>query len=505
MTNNRSERLGFTLDWKPVLVFVSIAACLVLWFGSEGVRGTDQYWYLGDVETLAEHKPPLTNIVYPGKLLRESAGEVSPNYFMHNGPFIAVAAFIGKFFSPYSGWMLLNFVSHFVVAGTIFFVCRIYTTASIAGWVTALYLVSPIAIWQSLNMLQEQIYAGCLAVCLAGFAYRSKWQWQVVLVAALAIGTLSHPLFFLLANFYLFYCAVTLMKAPSYLRGSGIVLVGIVIYAAQYFKGVIFPSSFQPDMQSIVAGAVPGVSNMLWHQSDRLEPVSISLLLDKLSFALRAHFLQPRNWPLYLYTNIAIVAGFYLFFFRLRVYRELLFAACLCLGAYVGLLVLMQTQVRYQQIVAAATFVVIGLAIYDLRHLVKPWQAKALGVMLLTLNIGIAAVMAIKARKEARAEAADLAYVMDSVSDIAIDKRMLLLDLNLEPELRLSYAFRPRQTLIVKREFLSDNSAQTAVSKFAPDFLVTDDPDESIPFAQGAVLSEIKTRTMGNFFIFSMK
>ncbi len=502
MTNGLVRGCGILFHWRVILTAAVVSACLVLWFGTEGVRGTDQYWYLGDVETLADQNPAVTNIVYPGKLLREAGSDSSANYFMHHGPFILVAAFFAQFSNPYSSWMWLNFVSHIAVALAIFFVCRTHTQTPIAGWVTALYLVSPIALWQSLNMLQEQLYAGCLAVCLAGFAYRANLLGQVALVAALTIGTLSHPLFFLLANCYLVYLALLLLKAPQYGRVLGLVTVALIFYAAQAFKGVLFPSSFQPDLQSIIAGAVPGVSNMLWHQSDSLDPVSLSLLLDKLRFAVHAHFLQPRNWPLYLYTNLAIVGGLYLFVLRLRVYREILFAACLCLGAYVGLLVLMQTQVRYQQIVAVATFVIIGLTASDLRHLVRPWQAKTLGVVLLGLNVGIASAMAVKARNEAQSESEDLAVARASFAEFPADARFLLLDVSLEAELRLSYALRPRETLIIKSKFLSPTGLQSAVSIFGPDYVVMDEMDAAVLFARGAVLKKIETGTMGDFFIF---
>jgi len=471
--SDRGSWKHFVLKGRFVLFFAAIISCVVLWFGAEGVRGTDQYWYAADVETLVEQKPPITNIVYPGKLLREAGGTSTPNYIMHNGPFIALASIVSKFYSPYTSWMLLNFFSHILVAAAVFFVCRLYTGAEIASWVGALYLVSPIAIWQSLNMLQEQLYAGCLAVCLAAFAFHDRWQSQVILVGALAIGTMSHPIFFLLALVYLFYLLVHMVRNPDIYRVLSAVITVLVIYLAQHYKGLIFPSAFQPDLRSIIASAVPGGSNMLWHQSDTLPPITMSLFLDKFIYAFNAHFLQLRNWPLYLYTNIALAASLYLFLFRLRVYKELLIALCVCLGAYIGILILMQTQVRYQQIVAAATFVALGLAAYEIRNLIKPWQAKSMGILLLCFNIGIASIMALKVRKEARAESFDLSILEKAFTEYPAGSRFLFVDLELE-----------------------------AVDLFAPDYIVLDDSHGNALVPPSTTGKEISTGTMGNFYVF---
>ena len=488
-------------DWILVLLFATLITCVLIKFGSNGVRGTDQYWYLGDVETVAKDAPPFTNIVYPGKLLRESNGPPSPNYFMHNGPFISVVALISNYFTPYASWILLNFISHITIAISVFFICRAYADKAIAGWITSLYLVSPIAIWQTLNMLQEQLYAGCLALILAGFIFRRRWQMHAIFITALAIGILSHPIFFVLANALLLYLLLfhVIERDPVGILRVG--LLAVSFYLLQHYKSHLFPSSFQPDLSSIIAGAIPGVSNMVWHYSDVLDPIDIFLFLEKFKYAFSEHFLVIRNLPLYLYTNIAMVCGIFLFFFRLKQYREVVLAACASLAAYGGILVLMQTQARYQQIVAPAAFVLIAIVVHELRNVIKPKFAKAFGLLLLILSISLGFVMAKKTRSESQLESMDLATVAEHFDGYPETTKFLLLDLR--HELKLSYALRPRQVLAIKSKFISSSSFTRAVDLFSADYLISQ-TSNVIPPLKIIKVDEIRTKALGIFYLYQL-
>ena len=104
-------------EWHvPTLLLLPILGTAVLIsvaFAASGVRGTDQYWYLADVLTLIEGGDPLSNLYFPRAVLDGTA-----NYFAHSGPSLHLSAMVGKIVGPYNGWLVVNLISHAIIAAS---------------------------------------------------------------------------------------------------------------------------------------------------------------------------------------------------------------------------------------------------------------------------------------------------------------------------------------------------------------------------------------------------
>lgn len=472
MTYLSSRKIQFT-----VLAITTMVALTVFLYGANGIRGTDQYWYLGDVETLISKQDPLTNIVYPAKLLREHGASSTPNYFMHNGPLLHLVAHLSRDSDPYHIWILLNLISHIAVAAVIFAICKSYTTAHIAVWLTSLYLLSPIAIWQSINMLQEQLYAGLFALSILWLAFpKIKWLQVIATIFTLA-GICSHPIFFIVGIFNaVAWCIQGILDRRHYKTIVGISL-GVLYVVTKSSSDQYFPSSFQPDLSAIISGSVPGKSNMLWHYSDTQAEINIALLWNKFKFAVENHLLTLRNLPFYIYTNIALLLLPITILTGVRKYPWiLLFTLCIGLGSYLAILVLMQIQPRYQQIVAVVTFVSIGFGIKELSGKISSRKFKVLfniGTMLLVVaTTSVSMYLAHTAHKQSEAEAISMNSLANNIEELPLDARILILD-STKHELKLSYALKPRKVLAARTDFIDTSALLKATSIFDPTHVIS--------------------------------
>lgn len=485
-----------------ILPFLTFSlAILGIVYGSNGARGTDQYWYLADVETISRNEAPLTNIIYPAKLLREVVTGEQPNYFMHNGPILAIAGFLTQFFGAYHSWILINLISHAICALVIFSASRIHTSPEIATWVTCLYILSPIAIWQTLNILQEQAYSGIFALILISLVYRNHAFFHSLLLVSFCLGALSHPIFTALALSYCIYLMVGSLVHRNFLK---IVLSIILFFGFIFINNIsdnLYPSSFQPDLKSIISGAVPGVSNMMWHYSDVAYPIDASLIIEKLKSALKAHFSVSATAPLYIYTNLAILAYFYISIFRYHSHREIVLSTGLAFGLYAAILVLMQTQARYQQIIAPATFLLIALAIFELRDRVNIKLGRLAGIAVFSFSVALLYLMTQKTHHESSVAATAVELTREELAALPKTSKLLMLDS--AHELKISYSVRPRMILTAKTELISKESLLKAISLFQPDYLISTNPS---PPGYLSIANKVKTihSTLADIHLFRL-
>ena len=352
---------------RLALLCALLLSVLFIALGAQGVRGTDQYNYLADTQTVLTGQQPVTNLLFPAKIIRE-ADNPTPAGFHHNGPPIYVAAWLGRWLGSYHGWVVMNILSHLVVAACLWLLVRPHTSLRITQWVCSIYLVSPSSIWLGINVLQEMFFAALVALVLVGFVYRSRVPGLLAGIAALFVGVLSHPMFLPVAFLFAVYLVVESIMAKRKRFASVGAIAGVFLAVGSIYlstlKGVIFPSSFQPDLAAIITSAIPGESNMFWHYSLDQRAVSGELLLAKLQAAVQRHFFTLKEAPFYAYTNLAVLSLAYLAWRHLRNSWQFMLPLVVFLGLYASMIVLQQNQPRYQQIVAAASFAMIALAWY---------------------------------------------------------------------------------------------------------------------------------------------
>ncbi|MFK7857909.1 MAG: hypothetical protein AB8B64_03785 [Granulosicoccus sp.] len=456
--NGRTEGLSIlAVAAAVVLSFVMIIA------GAQGVRGSDQYNYLADTETTLAQQPPITNLLFPAKLIREG-DKPSPAWFHHNGPPILVAAWLGRWTGAYPAWILMNLLAHITVGACVYALARKLASRRIARWTTSLYLVSPSAIWLGINVLQEMFFAALLAVALTGFVYRSRPVLLALGNAALLAGVLCHPIF---QAAVLVLSCIVLMESVVGKRYLLLLAAVANIAAALYLMtqaGNWFPSSFQPDIVAIVTSSIPGESNMFWHYSLEQRTISIQLLLDKLVASAQRHFLNPFEAPFYVYTNIAALCLMYLGIRHWRQTWQLLLPLSLFLGLYAGMIVLQQNQPRYQQIVAVASFATIALA----------WVRSGVHIpdyvlaIVLTGNLVMGAYLSYFTAADANKERASLDDFITQLESAGLDEEARVAAFDLSPHSPLAVTIKPRQLLSIRTDMMSPENVAKALDLYAP-------------------------------------
>jgi len=134
-------------------------------YGSVGLRGSDQYWYAGDLLMSKITGTPVTNAIYPtatGLNPNASINGLPPR--IHNLPATYLASLTHQAgASDYLAWVYVNFAIALLIAMGAYFVARRigYSHAYIAP---AFFLSFPLTLWLSINPLADMSLA--LGSCL---------------------------------------------------------------------------------------------------------------------------------------------------------------------------------------------------------------------------------------------------------------------------------------------------------------------------------------------------
>jgi len=304
---SNSQLSPATSQWQlHVLLLLTVLATLTLVYvsASEGLRGTDQYQYAADAETLRNNNPALTNLFFPAKIARNQAVQEDTNYFSHNSPLLHIVAKSTRSFNIQTTWVLLNCLFHLITALAIYCIARTLTSLSTATVVTALYIASPIAFWQVSNVLQEQFFCVLIALCLIGYYFSKNLAATALLPLCYFIGALSHPIFVLTGLLH----GLSFIILSPVKRDFGLALVGLVVLvsvvSAKVFSAQWFPTQFQPGMKEIITSAIPNYSNMVYHFQPVLPEITPGLLFEKLIAAVKKQFFSISNIPFFMFTTV---------------------------------------------------------------------------------------------------------------------------------------------------------------------------------------------------------
>lgn len=478
---------------------IAITLALVI-FGSQGVRGTDQYWYVSDVQSLIDgDSTQTTNMFFPGKLLREGDSP-TPNYFMHNGFALKAAAFLGEWFGAYHGWIIVNTLLHMIAACCVLISCNRFLKPRRSAWIVVFYLLSPIAIWQTVNPLLEQSYAAMTSLFLLGYLYHTRTAGFLVLLLAIALGVPSHPIFLppALAVVSLFGWRMFSLKSKYYL--VGFIASGMVLALAYLIGKSLLPSSFQPNLQAIITSAIPGKSNMFWHYSFDQYPVSIDLMLAKFSVAIERHLLTPRLAPFFVFTNAAVLLGSWLMFVRFKKLFWLILPACMFYGLYFSIIFLQQNHPRYQQIIAPVTFIILAIFLSEVRIKI-PSLMKYLS---LAAVIFVNGFMLNISRAESREEAIDIAKLKRELS--LANSAGSFVTFDVMPHNPVSYTLRPDPLLAIRTDMLTENQIIECLDRFRPDYALSKFAivDEYLGKKFHAI-TQIDSEIFGRLYLYSMR
>jgi len=428
------------------LLLISVLATLVLIYVSSsiGPRGTDQYQYAADAETISKNQPAITNLFFPAKIVRNQAVQEDTNYFSHNGPLLHIVAKSARIFDVQTTWILLNCLFHLITATGIYILARSITSTSIATVVTALYFASPIAFWQASNVLQEQFFSALVALCLICYYAKKNLVANLLLPICYFVGALSHPIFVLTGLLH----GLSLVILSLVKRDYSHVLVGVAAL--------------------ILTSAIPNYSNMVYHFQPVPPDITPELLLDKLVAAVKMQFFSIKNVPFFIFTNIAGFGLLFLLYSSLiqrKIGLYVVAPLAILFGAYIGMIVLQQNHARFQQIISPATFLIIAMVIHRIRfNLLTPL---VVGVCLL---LAIDAVYAQYLRKQAVSQSSAISKLSTQIGPIPSDSKIVSIDVRAHSA--LAYALRPKKVLTINTKLMDNASIQSAIALFNANFVL---------------------------------
>lgn len=420
------------------------------------------------------------------------------NYFSHNGPLLHIVAKSIRGFDIQTTWILLNCLFHLITALAIYSIARTLTSFPTATVVTALYFVSPIAFWQSSNVLQEQFFGALVAMCLIGYYFRKHSVVITLLPLCYFIGALSHPIFVLTGLLHgLSLVILSLTKRKFSLALVGFVTLS-VIFIAKTFGTQWFPTQFQPGMKEIVTSAIPNYSNMVYHFQPVLPDITTGLLIDKLVAAIEKQFFSIKDIPFFIFTNIAGFSLLYLLYASLIQRKISLYVVAplaILFGAYTGMIALQQNHARFQQIVSPATFLILALVIHRIKfNLVKPLA------IVVFLFIAMDVVYAQYLRKQAFLQSTAISELSANVGPLVNDAKIVSIDVSAHGA--LAYALRPNKLLTINTKLMDNASILSAIKLFNAEFVLVKGDDE-MALSEGLNLqAEINSQHFGKLKLY---
>jgi hypothetical protein len=179
-----------------MVVFIFLVSA---WFGASGVRGSDQYWYVADVESLIDGRGIQTNEIYPVSVRHDVV--TSPRLFIHNRLNLYIVALPALLLGAYNAWIVVNVVSSLLTSVLVFFtVIRVTRSDTIALTTAAAYLLSPLTFWLTTQPLVEASTAPlvALAVHLYVTANAAFWRWALLMLVATLLAYCHEELVLLL-------------------------------------------------------------------------------------------------------------------------------------------------------------------------------------------------------------------------------------------------------------------------------------------------------------------
>jgi hypothetical protein len=342
------------------VVFIFLA---IVWFGASGVRGTDQYWYVTDVESLIDGRGVQTNEIYPVSVRHDVV--TSPRPFVHNRLNLYIVALPALLLGAYNAWIVVNVVSSLLTSVLLFYtVIRVTRSDTIALTTAVTYLLLPLTLWLTTQPLVEASTAPlvALAVYLYVTANAAFWRWALLMLIAALLAYCHEDLVLPLP---LIPFAYLLHVRPLHYRGlmgaAGLLALGGGLW-------LLGRSMFEPYLSVTYWHVLtsPGPEDMNWFFDLNPQPLSISAILAKAVKGLEAQLTRIDTGYLlfYLPFNIMAVAPLVLLLRggRGEVARVGV-AGLVVLALHLTTAIVVQNQFRYLLIATPPMLVAVGVLV----------------------------------------------------------------------------------------------------------------------------------------------
>jgi len=470
-------RRGRGGPWPRRLSLVVVLAAVVgtaLVAASGGVRGSDQYWYLADVQTLIDGGSATTNNIFPVGLLGDRSGVPPP--FVHNVLSLYLAVLPATLVGAMGGWVVLNVVSTLVTAALVYGAARSVATSWAALLVAVGYATLPIVTWHTPQPLAEASTSAfaALAIYALARAGTSGRGWLVV-TGTVGLLYLSRQSYLpLLLAVPVAFVVVRAWEGGARLRNACVPAIGLALTAGliTLAGGVMFASeNVDFSYSRLLHTAVPGRTDNMWFNFelskanlDNALPLDLGLVWAKLSANLGEQLLRFDSLPVaaffWTFNALAIVAAAALAG-TLRGARDplrlrLVVAALAFVAIHLVTIGLFQNQFRYLVPALPGLLVVLAMVLSD-----RSWMSArlagrktAVAIVVTLLMLAPNLYLARTLRDDGLASAATEAAVDRLLDRTVPADQALLVEYAGTPQI-LGYAARPRLVLWVADHYSS--------------------------------------------------
>jgi hypothetical protein len=435
----------------------------LVWVGASGVRGSDQYWYVADVESLIEGRGVQTNEIHPVSVRHEVAP--LPRPFIHNILNIYLVALPALLFGAYGGWIVVNLFSSLLTAFLIFCTVVRFTDSRAAALTVALsYLLLPLTVWSTTQPLAESSIAPLVALAVYVYvtADASYWRWMLLMVVAALLVYCRESFVLLLPLVPLAYVVhVGPWRIGTVARAGGIAALG----GALWLLGKhLFEPHISASYLQVLGSAFPEYSNHFYFNLSP-EPPTISTIVAKGVRGLEIQFTNINTGYLlfYLPFNMMALAPFVLLLgYRRADIARVAAASLVAVGLHIITAIVVQNEARYLLVVTPPLLVAVGVGLGRaewFRTIRAPAIALAAAVLIAALPNAALAWWSHTEGVRERQVRENLAVVLSDTLPTE-DTVMVALDLTKGFGAQmLGYVLRPRRVLYASDRYGADDYA----------------------------------------------
>jgi 4-amino-4-deoxy-L-arabinose transferase-like glycosyltransferase len=340
-----------------LILFVIVSAFIgLVLYATSGLRGSDQYWYVSDVETILEGGPNVTNNIYPSYLMSRETLEKSP--FIHNILNVYLVLPASMLFGAFKGWIITNMIASLLTGLMIALIVARSTDIRMAVFSFAVYLLLPLTMWQTAQPLAEATIAPFTALSMILYLKvqdnRKLWIPLTLTVCVAYYCRVSFLPVLLLLPFVYFFRS----KPVNFKNCSATLALVIFVILALFLRPKLFPEANTSSWRGLLNSGIPGVTTNM-HSYYCIEPLPLRLgnLISKFRFNLYHQFVPHSLYcqVFYLPFNILSILSVYLYFIaKSPVVRKITGIAVIFLLLHLMTILLVQNQFRYLLVVTPA-------------------------------------------------------------------------------------------------------------------------------------------------------
>lgn len=426
---------------------------MVLMAGS-GVRGSDQLWYAQEAQTVLDGKLKVSNEVYPRPFLQNHQVD---NPFMHHtlGLYCVVAA--GKLLGIVRGWQFTMVFATVIAGACVAWLVHHFTrqaTAACAAY--AFYLLNPLTVWQSVNLLMEPFYGMFMALAALQYvtAEKDKVRWTLLL-ATLVLAIQCRPIFLpLLLGMplaFLFHTGRPI-KPKNVLLSAGFFGLGSL---AILINQLLFDNALPPTLADGIRCSGPGKGLMEYYFALSPPPVNFGMLWEKFLSAMKTQFLSAdiKTAPLFWFYNLNVVGSAIFLIRSLRnsqseLERRLAFFACFAFVIHLAFISLHHAQARVCMAFLAPQMACVAIVAAKRRRSIKHTGVLATAATMIVF-LGMDAMAVHKVRDDAATFKSEHDALAENIAMIPSHDRIMHESVSDIGHMPVTYATHPRLTLIL--------------------------------------------------------